>query len=323
MKKAVEVRYDSYRAVAGAPNSVLLKFTLIRNRADIREARFTMKRFRFDKKEKTDIFRRDVTFGRENQLEIEVPVSELHAGMWHVTETAYGKEFAERTHTDFKELPMLISLLPATAPENIPWWELPVAHFPPFTGKAPIPSASFRICAVPKGLAIRLQVKDEEHVPDLTRDLWNRDSVQAAFDFDYGKPYVPNQLHSRLFDGHRVVQYGIAGNNRENAVFCFEDCLENIRKGKIPLLERQCSVRRDEEKKLTTYNLFFPWNFLGEKSMPSPGREIGFSLLVNDAGTGLRRRTLAFADGIYIPDPRAYGKALFIENHQAGKDVSK
>ncbi len=308
VEDAVAISYDSYTPVNS--DQVKLQFTLTRNRKNIQKAYFQLKRVRFDGK--PEAFSKTVSFSSGDLQKLEILLSEIQAGERFHAIVSFGHNNEEHSELRFKELPLVIPQLPKAKVEGIPWDKLKIVPLPPFFDRKQKFAARFKICAIPAGIALQITVNDAEHHPELTENLWSHDSVQVAFDMDYTKPFVPNQLHSRLFDGHRVVQYGIAGNASNSVVYCFADHLETVRTGTVPDLAKSCKVSRDHAARQTLYTLFFPWKSLGVAEMPAPGSSIGFALLVNDSGKKIPRRCLAFADGIFLADPRDYGKAVFI-----------
>lgn len=71
----------------------------------------------------------------------------------------------------------------------------------------------------------------------------------------------------------------------------------------------QVDWRRDEEERLTTYDLRIPWSQIGLDTVKA-GKDIGISILVNDSdGKDTRRRCLELFSGIYAAkDYRLFGR---------------
>lgn len=127
------------------------------------------------------------------------------------------------------------------------------------------------------------KVKEYNHaVPARGADIWNNDSIQFAITqgipgesqgwYEYGVSDTP--------DGPQVYRWSTLGDNLPGAVN-----------------NAKAEIARDEEHKLTIYELAIPWSEL-EPIKPYGGEAISFSLLVNDNDGNGRRGWIEWASGI-------------------------
>lgn len=170
-----------------------------------------------------------------------------------------------------------------------------------------------------KGFHLRVTVTDDVHLQ--TRepaDMWREDSLQVAFDVDGAKEWQYNNIGDGRFNGHRIVEYGIALPTSGGAPLVWRwraDC---------PGLRAACrepAVVAHVERAggITTYDILFPWPTLGLQEAPPVGSRLGFSLAVNDVDKGGDRHVLRFGGGITeSKDPEKYG-TLRVVNGPAAK----
>jgi len=174
--------------------------------------------------------------------------------------------------------------------------------------------AELKLAAAPDGLHLWLAVRDDYHVQnDRWNEMWKEDSIQVGFDLDADRDWEPNNVGHGL-NGHRVVEYGIASRRDGKAQgWCFLGYADGVKSGPAFELMKTIRVVRNEAEKRTVYEALFPWKLLGAESMPKPGTNIGFALLVNNADKALQRKMLRLFDGIASNDPTQYGKFIIAE----------
>ncbi len=129
-------------------------------------------------------------------------------------------------------------------------------------------------------------------------NIWQQDSLQLAFDSHPEQTEVYNPLAS-IFT-KRICELGAALTPRGPLVWRYHSFDKNrLDEGDISAA-CPAKIERDEAKKLTRYELTFPWAQLGmEKEWVKPGKVLGFSLLVNDSdGHDRPRQGLEFFSGI-------------------------
>lgn len=174
--------------------------------------------------------------------------------------------------------------------------------------------AAFQGCWSPQGFHLQLKVQDQVLSRNGNWDMmWKEDSLQIAFDLDKERPWVVNNSRGR-FNGHRIVEYGIAKakNGERPEAWCFLGHAPGLRSGVSDYtLALTCKVNRDESAKVTTYQLFIPWEQLGDDG-ENPPECFGLAMLINDAGPEPRRRMLQYFSGINKKNPAEYGKVWII-----------
>lgn len=212
------------------------------------------------------------------------------------------------------------------SPDRVPEWEkVPAFRMNGWDrgdiGKTPLSAApaEFRMYAAPDGLHLRVSVDD----PELNRDykwsdMWRADSIQAAFDLDAGREWLPNNVGNG-FNGHRVVEYafGYPTTQVNPEAWCYLGYADGVKSGPAFALMKTSSVVRDEAKKRTVYTIRFPWRSLGAERMPRRGERIGFALLVNDRNRDGVRRCIPFFGGIQGKEPQKYGTVSFDDGDAA------
>lgn len=180
-------------------------------------------------------------------------------------------------------------------------------------------AASYRMLAAPDGLYIQVSVQDDEHVASPLGDaMWMEDSIQIAFDVDATEPWQPNNVGNGL-NGHRVTEFGLAlPDTGEPVAWCWRAYVPGLRQGLNESLMQQTRITRDPMTRQTLYTTCFNWAILGLKQCPSPGKQIGFSLVVNDKDTKTPRHALRFFNGILDgKDATQYGKMKLVSIKQA------
>lgn len=132
-------------------------------------------------------------------------------------------------------------------------------------------SVTFRGGYDDKNLYLAFAATDDVHLNPQTEgvELWNGDSVQVAFDLeqDTRMGYFGNDF-----------ELGLALNGRGQLL-----AWRWVEKGKYVMkaLEAPARVVRDEARKLTSYELALPLDYLGLKA--EAGLKFGFTFIVNDA----------------------------------------
>lgn len=189
-------------------------------------------------------------------------------------------------------------------------WETGSLKFPPADC-----SASFKLLSAPRGLYLKVKVKDDQFVQKYSWNImWKEDSIQVAFDLDPDKPWQANNVGYGL-NGHRIVEYGLGlKKGGKTMIWRYRAFVPGLKVGLPRKLMKLQQVVRDEKKSTTIYNLFIAWQSLGvEKQLPA-GSRIGFSLAINEKDEGKKRRTLRLFGGITnSKDPKEYGLITFVK----------
>ncbi|WFB61580.1 DNRLRE domain-containing protein [Paenibacillus sp. BR1-192] len=130
---------------------------------------------------------------------------------------------------------------------------------------------------------LKAEIRDDIHAaPSKGEDIWNNDGIQ--FGLSYGIPGESKEW----------FEYGIADTPEGPQVYRWKTA------GGLPdgiVSSVQASVTRQEEEKLTTYELALPWSELAG-ILPAAGESVSFSLLVNDHDGNGRRGWIEWASGI-------------------------
>lgn len=152
---------------------------------------------------------------------------------------------------------------------------------------------------------VALKVTDDIHNPasiENTATAWQYDSVQIAF------------------DSERVKGIGVNGYTglvlSEKCAAWRSSTVAGISNGEAS--DIRCTVKRDEGKQITYYEIAVPWNSVMPDGFMAENRKyIGVSMLINDSdGTG-RKGYLEYFSGIgSAKNPEEYATALLIEKDE-------
>jgi len=154
-------------------------------------------------------------------------------------------------------------------------------------------------------LYIVVKVKDDQHTQQFANgDIWQGDSLQLGIDMSR-KDGVSSKNVNEM--GFAVTNNGAVSKWRWRAP-------ESVQSGQIPNVI--ADVSRDEEHKVTTYNLKIPIEELhGSEYVFNPHEPIGLTFLLNDNDNGVRKGFMEFNKGIGLTkDSTAFGSLYLLQN---------
>ncbi len=160
-----------------------------------------------------------------------------------------------------------------------------------------------------KALYLSAVIYDDKHTQPLTKDVWQKDSLQVAFDI-LGNATVPGYGENNIELGFALTPEGPRYEcTYRNKIITDQD-LGLIR----------TAIVRDEEACKTTYEIAIPWSVL-KPYVPGSNRPMAVGLVVNDADNG-DRGYLETGPGVTLSkDPMTF-TPLYFEKSRASAQVS-
>jgi hypothetical protein len=158
-------------------------------------------------------------------------------------------------------------------------------------------SARIKTAIGMKSFHFNAEVRDDVHLQTQPpAKMWMEDSIQLGFDVDADKEWQFNNIGGGLFNGHRIVGYGIALPSAGGSPMVWRqraDCPGFA----VGCPEPAILVKVSRIGDITKYDVRIPWSALGLKEAPKIGSQLGFSLVINDADKGNDRHELQFGGG--------------------------
>lgn len=154
-------------------------------------------------------------------------------------------------------------------------------------------------------LYIVVKVKDDQHTQQFSNgDIWQGDSLQLGLDLSR-KDGASSKNVSEM--GFAVTNSGAVSKWRWRAP-------ENVQPGQMPNVV--ANVSRDENQKVTTYDLKIPFAELhGPGYVSNPNDPIGLTFLLNDNDNGVRKGFMEFNKGIGLSkDSTAFGSLYLLQD---------
>ena len=233
---------------------------------------------------------------------------------------------AEGTDSEKQASPPPLDIWPEGA--KLPTTQHSKPHWEPFgdplgrDGKVPDVDCAATVCLrhSGKGLAVELEVLDDEHCQTNTHDdpsqIWAQDSVQLGIDMDWGKPWeagFAGAETSQTLGGHRVFEFSVGADGRGGGRAYLEQSWDDSLPMGTVREKVRVVVRRDDAARMTRYGILIPWSELGAAAQPPrPGETVGISIAVNDVDPkrGAPRHGLSLFGGIiYDKNPKLFGPA--------------
>ena len=144
-------------------------------------------------------------------------------------------------------------------------------------------AASIRLRHSGKGLAVEVEVLDDEHRQTNSHDdpsqMWAQDSIQIGIDMDWGKPWeagFAGAETSQTLGGHRVFEFSVGADGMGGGKAYLEQSWDDALPMKTVRDKISVAVKRDEAARKTRYKILIPWAELGAAARPPrPGEAIG------------------------------------------------
>ena len=144
-------------------------------------------------------------------------------------------------------------------------------------------AASIRLRHSGKGLAVEVEVLDDEHRQTNSHDdpsqMWAQDSIQIGIDMDWGKPWeagFAGAETSQTLGGHRVFEFSVGADGRGGGKAYLEQSWDDALPMRTVRDKISVAVKRDEAARKTRYKILIPWAELGAAARPPrPGEAIG------------------------------------------------
>jgi Carbohydrate family 9 binding domain-like len=254
---------------------------------------------------------------RETRFDLRhIPFGERLKGTLYARSTWQKKKITLTT-------PLDLTVIPAYRTSKVKTWnQIPAMNFTNWnpwrklnnTDKAqPDCMAQLKCRYSANALELAVRVQDDEHKQNQAEKnssrMWGQDSLQIAFDMDIDKPWVAGVGGQDLLGGHRVFEFTIAKNTNSSSGVAFRHT-SYLKEFPANMVEPAIKVHVERTGNITDYRVIFPWRVLGFKEPATPGKRIGFALLVNDVDPTAKRKrhgVRLFAGIAESKDPKQYG----------------